>query len=88
MNCKTLNFRRKSPRRAEDEIKTLTARYKVDKVILTDSIIDMSFFKTLLPALADWGGLEELFLEARANLNREQVRILRSAGVKIVSTGY
>ena len=87
LNCKTLNFRRKSPRRAEDEIKTLTARYKVDKVILTDSIIDMSFFKTLLPALADWGGLEELFLEARANLNREQVHMLRSAGVKSFQPG-
>jgi len=56
-------------------------------VILTDSIIDMSFFKTLLPALADWGGLEELFLEVRANLNREQVRMLRSAGVKLFQPG-
>ena len=56
-------------------------------MILTDSIIDMSFFKTLLPALSDWGGLEELFLETRANLNREQVSILRSAGVKLFQPG-
>lgn len=87
LNCRTLNFRRKNHKRAEDEIKTLTARYKVDKVILTDSVIDMSFFKTLLPALSDWGGIEELFLEVRANLNREQVRMLRSAGVKLFQPG-
>ncbi|MBW1837855.1 MAG: RiPP maturation radical SAM C-methyltransferase [Deltaproteobacteria bacterium] len=81
LNCTKLNFRRKNHKRAEDEIKTLTARYKVDKVILTDSILDMSFFKTLLPALADWGGLAELFLEAKANLNCDQVGLLKSAGV-------
>jgi ribosomal peptide maturation radical SAM protein 1 len=87
LNCKTLNFRRKSPQRAEDEIKALTARYKVDRVILTDSILDMSFFKTLLPALADWGGLEELFLEAKVNLNRDQMLTLKSAGVKFFQPG-
>ncbi|MCP5053929.1 MAG: RiPP maturation radical SAM protein 1, partial [bacterium] len=87
LNCTTLRYRRKSPGRAEDEIKTLTARYKVDKVILTDSILDMSFFKTLLPALAEWGGLEELFLEVRAGLKRDQVRLLQSAGVKLFQPG-
>lgn len=87
LNCKALHYRRKSPQRAESEIKTLTKRYKVDKVILTDSILEMSFFKTLLPALADWGGLEELFLEAKVNLTRNQVRILKSAGVTLFQPG-
>ncbi|MFC1859251.1 RiPP maturation radical SAM C-methyltransferase [Thermodesulfobacteriota bacterium] len=87
LNCKSLKYRRKSPQRAEEEIKTLTRHYKVDKVILTDSILDMSFFKTLLPALAEWGGLEELFLESRSNLNIEQVRILKSAGVTLFQPG-
>jgi len=87
LNCRNLKFRRKNPRRAEAEIKTLTAKYHVDRVILTDSILDMSFFKTLLPSLAAWGGLEELFLEARSNLNCEQVGLLKSAGVSMFQPG-
>ena len=81
LNCQSLRYRRKSPERAEKEVKTLTDRYRTDRVILTDSILDARFFKTLLPALAEWGGLEELFLEVRANLTREQIRLLRFAGV-------
>jgi len=87
LNCRALDFRSKSARRAEAEIKQLTERYGVDRVILTDSILNMRFFKTLFPALAQWGGLEELFLEAKANLNREQVRLLKSAGVTLFQPG-
>jgi ribosomal peptide maturation radical SAM protein 1 len=47
----------------------------------------MGFFKTLFPALSEWGGLEELFLEAKANLNREQVRLLKSSGVTLFQPG-
>ncbi|UCF91599.1 MAG: RiPP maturation radical SAM C-methyltransferase, partial [Desulfobacterales bacterium] len=87
LNCRTLSYRRKNPQRAESEIKTLTARYNADRLILTDSILDMRFFKTLLPDLAAWGGLEELFLEAKANLSRDQVRLLKAAGVKLFQPG-
>jgi ribosomal peptide maturation radical SAM protein 1 len=87
LNCRNLKFRRKSPQRAEAEIKTLAAKYHVDRVILTDSILDMSFFKTLLPSLAEWGGLAELFLEVRSNLNCQQVGILKSAGVSMFQPG-
>lgn len=87
LNRRALRFRPKSPQRAEAEIKELTARYKVHRVILTDSILDMRSFKTLLPALAEWGGLEELFLDTKANLNRDQVRVLKSAGVTLFQPG-
>lgn len=86
LNRGTLHFRHKSPQRAEAEIKTLTARYG-GKVIVTDTILDMGFFKTLLPVLSNSGKLEELMLETKANLNREQVHILKSAGVKIFQPG-
>ncbi|MBW2431937.1 MAG: RiPP maturation radical SAM C-methyltransferase [Deltaproteobacteria bacterium] len=87
LNCHSMNYRRKSPGRAESEIKELTARYHVAKVILTDSILDMSYFKTLLPRLAEWGRLDELFLESRSNLTRDQVRMLSAAGVKLFQPG-
>lgn len=87
LNCKDLDYRRKSAQRAEAEIKELTARYGVDKVILTDSVLDPSAFKTFLPALAAWGGLEELFLEIRVGLEEGQVQMLREAGVKSFQPG-
>lgn len=87
LNCKHLDYRRKSPKRAEAEIKELTARYGVERVILTDSVIDMSAFKTFLPALASWGGLEELFLEVRVGLDLNQLRMLKAAGLKSFQPG-
>ncbi len=87
LNCKKLDFRTKSPQRAKDEINTLTSNYKVNKIILTDSSLDKKFFKTLLPAIAQQGGLEEMFIETKANLKREDIRLLSSAGVKYLQPG-
>jgi ribosomal peptide maturation radical SAM protein 1 len=87
LNCRKPNYRRKSPQRAQAEIQTLTERYHADRIILTDSVLDMSYFKTLLPELAGRGALEELFIETRANLTREQVRLLKAAGVKSFQPG-
>ncbi len=87
LNRRALNFRHKSPRRAEAEIKGLTKRYGIGKVMATDAILDMRFFKTLLPALAKQEKLVELFVETKANLNREQVHILKSAGVRKFQPG-
>ncbi len=47
----------------------------------------MSYFKTLLPRLAEWGGLDELFLESRSNLTRDQVSMLSAAGVRLFQPG-
>jgi hypothetical protein len=47
----------------------------------------MRSFKTLLPALGEWGALEELFLDTKANLTREQLRLLKSAGVTLFQPG-
>ena len=87
LNCKAIEYRYKSAQRAETEIKALVKKYRVDKVILTDAVIDMGLFKTVLPALSRWGGLEELFLETRSHLTRKQVGLLKSAGVKSFQPG-
>jgi ribosomal peptide maturation radical SAM protein 1 len=82
-----LTYRHKSPERAEAEIRTLSARYKSDRVFLIDTALDMGFFKTLLPALSDWGKRGTLLVECKANLTREQVRILKSAGASQFQPG-
>ncbi len=87
INAHNLVYRRKSPERAEAEIRTLSARYKSDRVSLTDTILDMGFFKTLLPALSDWDKKGTLYVQCKANLTREQVSMLKSAGMNIIQPG-
>lgn len=87
LNCKSLSYRHKRADRAEAEIRCLTEAYGVDKIMLADAILHRGYFKTLLPALAEWGGLSELFVETRSNLNCEQVRLLKAAGVRALQPG-
>jgi ribosomal peptide maturation radical SAM protein 1 len=57
------------------------------KVCATDNILAMEYFKDLLPRLADQDLDLEMFYEVKANLNREQLRLLRAAGVKNIQPG-
>lgn len=81
VNHKTLSFRGKSPERAELEIQSIVERYGIKRICVTDSILQMAYFRTLLPSLAKKELLQDLFVETKANLNRKQVRLLKSAGV-------
>ncbi len=87
LNHSHLHFRSKSPQRAAAEIKTLTARHGVPRVMLTDTILDMNFFKTLLPALSSDGKPEDMVVEIKANLSRDQLRALKSAGANTIQPG-
>ena len=46
-------FRSKSPQRALDEIARLTERYGAPALSVVDNILDLHYFETLLPTLAD-----------------------------------
>lgn len=68
-------------------MRELTARYR-DRIdpdlglYLTDNILDMKYFTTLLPALRDSGLGVSVFCETKANLNKDQVRMLADSGVR------
>ena len=49
LNGISMRFRSKSAERAENELLTLAKRYKVTKFVAVDNILDLSYFKTLLP---------------------------------------
>jgi ribosomal peptide maturation radical SAM protein 1 len=80
-------YRSKSPDRALAELWQLTEKYSPDLVFMTDEILDMRYFRTLLPALADSRRNFEIFYETKANLSREQVRLLADAGVRSIQPG-
>jgi ribosomal peptide maturation radical SAM protein 1 len=87
LNGGTMQFRTKSPDRFLDEIHELVRRHKVSDLAAVDNIIDMRYFQTVLPRLAERDLGLRLFYETKANLQRGQVRLLRESGVTHIQPG-
>jgi magnesium-protoporphyrin IX monomethyl ester (oxidative) cyclase len=80
-------YRSKSAPRVLDEVAHLRERYRVRHLHAVDNIIDVKHVQDVLPA---WAALPEppyLFYEVKANLRREQVRLLSAAGVRRIQPG-
>jgi len=87
LNGQTMGFRSKSPERAMDELAWLAERYPGSDVQVTDNILDMRYFKGFLPTLAQRTEGPAMFYEVKANLKKEQLRLLRDARVKHIQPG-
>lgn len=87
LNGSSMTFRSKSPERVVDELTTLARRHGRLTFQVVDNILDHRYFREVLPRLRDAGHDLSLFYEVKANLTREQVRLLRSAGVDRVQPG-
>jgi ribosomal peptide maturation radical SAM protein 1 len=87
LNGGTMAFRSKSPARAVRELEYLVDRWKVELVEAVDNILDMKYFRDVLPAFARMPRPVELFYEVKSNLTRSQVRLLREAGVRRIQPG-
>jgi ribosomal peptide maturation radical SAM protein 1 len=87
LNGNSIAFRSKSPARAIEELLQLVNRWKVDLVGVVDNILDMHYFKSMLPELAQCNQPIKLFYEVKANLSREQLGLLKQAGVYRIQPG-
>ncbi|HJW09322.1 MAG TPA: RiPP maturation radical SAM C-methyltransferase [Holophagaceae bacterium] len=87
LNGETMAYRSKSAGRALDEYHELHRRHPGCEVLVVDNILDMSYFKTFLPALAAEGNASEIFYEVKANLTKEQLGILKAARVSYIQPG-
>jgi ribosomal peptide maturation radical SAM protein 1 len=87
LNGATMTFRSKSPDRVVAEFQHLRATYGARTFSVVDDILDMSFFRTVLPRLAAAHLGLDVFWEIKANLTLEQVRVLKEAGVTMVQPG-
>jgi ribosomal peptide maturation radical SAM protein 1 len=87
LNGGSMHFRSKSPERAQAELRHLRDRYGTDAFSVVDNILDMGYFKSLLPLLARDGPHLSLFYEVKANLTREQIALLAAAGVNTIQPG-
>jgi magnesium-protoporphyrin IX monomethyl ester (oxidative) cyclase len=87
LNGEGMTFRSKSAERVIEEITSLTAQYPVRWLFAVDNIIDMRHVKTVLPTLARLPDPPFLFYEVKANLKRDQLKVLRDAGVRRIQPG-
>jgi ribosomal peptide maturation radical SAM protein 1 len=87
LNGVGMKFRSKSPERVIGELSQLKKLYGIGNIQFVDNILDMSFFKTVLPKLAASDEKYSLFYETKANLKREQVELLARAGVRYIQPG-
>jgi len=87
LNGTTMAFRSKSGDRVVGELTPLARRHDRLDFTLVDTILDMQYFRDVLPRLAAAGHDLSLSYETKANLRREQVRLLRDAGVNFLQPG-
>jgi ribosomal peptide maturation radical SAM protein 1 len=87
LNGATMAFRSKSAPRALAELTHLATSHPGCDIQVVDNILDLKYFKTLLPQLAERKLDISLFYETKSNLKKEQVRMLRDAGVMTIQPG-
>jgi ribosomal peptide maturation radical SAM protein 1 len=87
LNGGAMAFRSKTAERALAEIRYLRDRHGTEAFSVVDNILDMGYFRTLLPMLADETPQVALFYEVKANLSQEQVALLAAAGVRRIQPG-
>src|SRR5262249_3404469 len=87
LNSEYMQFRAKSKDRALAEILQLVHHYGINQVAAVDNIIDMHYFRELLPEIKSRRLGLRLFYETKANLTKDQVRLLSEAGVTMIQPG-
>jgi ribosomal peptide maturation radical SAM protein 1 len=87
LNGTTMRFRSKSPERVLDELAGQARRYRSFRFEAVDNILDMAYLAKLFPALAQKETGYEIFYEVKANLSREQLRLMAQAGITHIQPG-
>jgi ribosomal peptide maturation radical SAM protein 1 len=88
LNGSTMKYRSKSPERALREMQSIAERHPGYDVDVTDNIIDLGYFDSVLPQLARLRikGMD-LFYETKSNLRKQQVRAFREARIMRIQPG-
>jgi ribosomal peptide maturation radical SAM protein 1 len=91
VNGPTLAYRRKASANVVKELAYLASTYGADNFISTDCVPDPEFCQTLFPALqqyqTDRAKLFKIFYEVKASLTKEELAVMKAAGVDLVQCG-
>jgi ribosomal peptide maturation radical SAM protein 1 len=87
LNAEAMRFRSKSPQRVLDELAQQARRYRSFLFEAVDNILDMRYLQSLFPVLVESETDYEFFYEVKANLSREQLKLMAQAGVTSLQPG-
>ena len=87
LNGGSMSFRAKPAADVADAMRTMVARYGSRRIEVVDNIMDLSYFSTVLPDLAERQEGLSVFFETKSNLKRHQVALLAAAGVRWIQPG-
>ena len=88
LNDETLVYRSKSEDRVLDEFAYLAHRYPAYRRIdVVDKIMDMRYFRKVIPGLIERQLGLDIFYFVKANLTKQQVKMLKQAGILRIQPG-
>lgn len=87
LNNLGINFRAKSGPRAFADLEELLAAYPITQIDAVDNILDMKYLTSFCTELAERHWDIDLFYEVKANLTREQLLMMKRAGIYRIQPG-
>ena len=87
LNGERIAYRCKSSERILEDLQYLLDTWHVEIIQAVDNIMNMAFFRDLLPELARRQLQAQLFFEVKSNLTREQLKLMRAAGITRIQAG-
>ncbi len=87
LNGGSMAFRSKTENRVLNEFRLMKEHFPDASIAIVDNILDMKYFKKLLPDLVKEDLDLDLFFEVKANLKKSQVQLLKDAGIHTIQPG-
>ncbi len=87
LNAGSMKFRAKSPQRFLDEVIALSRTYRSLHIETVDNIMDMGYFDSVLPAMAQLQASWNIFYEVKSNLTPDQIHSMAKAGICRIQPG-
>ncbi|MGA3109066.1 MAG: RiPP maturation radical SAM C-methyltransferase [Candidatus Bathyarchaeia archaeon] len=87
LNGLTMKYRGKTADRLLKEMDDLLQEWGPHTIQVVDNILSLDFFKSLFPEVIRRRVKLNLFFETKSNLKREQLRLLKTAGVRGIQPG-
>jgi len=86
LNGATMTYRSKTPARALDELAYLGKKYG-KRFVGVDNILDLKYLDSFFPQLAARNLRLSLYFDTKVNLTKNQIKVLRDAGVRYLQPG-
>ena len=88
LNGNTMSYRSKKPERVLEEFSYLANKYPgIKQFTLVDNILDVRYFRDVIPGLIDLDLGISIWYEVKANLRKDYLQMLKKAGVDAIQPG-